>query len=377
MARWTIALCIAVILTSKMDTLSDEKLVTRVGVSNTNSPDVLDETDARVVRVVIKDHQIAERSKAGKMYEFERELIALRRRNVEVIVTLRFPERRRERADRGYDRVPGGGDKSEALKWVRRLLIDVGRYIDWLQIADEPAGGSGQYRREDTLYDARLRAIPAIAWWTELAQEIRKMRGSDTGLLSLKMMSPGLTDVLRRAQGRRSDVDETKFIEAMIDFAQNHTDALDVRLHVASVEDTRKITDYVRARTKMALTCAEWSQALAARDWLDRPVKEKRFGDGTNAHFVQRCYDKPVDVETWRAFVATAPFSPNFIEDQCRVLNEAKFLHACYGGVWQSGNPTFDVRALYADKTVRGTNPRNEPFISDLTASARKSPRRE
>jgi len=390
---------------------------TRLGLHGAAEPQIARDTGVSTVRVVLKSDQIAGalRARAGAEPEFIQKLKEFKAAGVEVFVTIRWPEaEKKKKADQAepaprnprnrrrggpaplaseyqpdieqaarkgdaggkdFDLVPTGGEREAQLKLVRDFLTQCGPYISWFGLQNEVSGGPGVYSPEDMARDSGGKS-PAIEWLTALADTARDVRATVPGVAHLRIGSPALSDgiTLARARGtvrKTADADTTtQFIDDVIKLAEAKCDALDVHLHVANIDESREIIKYVRARTSMPLTCTEWSDARAADEWLRAPVADpKRFGDVRNGEYILNAYKNPVSIEEWDAFIKTAPGDPEFLEKQYDLMNEYKFIHACYGGPWQFGNPKFDWKALYASKTTRASKGRpneNGPVMDEF-----------
>lgn len=339
---------------------------TLVGLHGTSNPAVARTLGAQAMRFIVADQVIASIEPEARD-ALVAELAALRAEGVEVILTLRWPVEPGVGPGEGpdLDRVPTGDDRAAALAQVRDLVRAAGPHLAWLQVNNEPVGGPGVYADEDITPGADG-TIAAIAWMGEVARVIDEERRAAPELSHLRIMSPALTG-LRARLGGGGDPLRTDLIEAIIDLAEARCDALDVHMHVESVQQVRDYVGWVRERTATRLTATEWSQAKSSRDWL-REERAPRFGTGPNVGFILDAYESPVSAEVWRDFVSTAPFTPGFLADSYAVMREEGFAHACYGGAFQYGNPLFDLKALYANRTVAERRAPNQPFHAEYVA---------
>ncbi len=113
----------------------------------------------------------------------------------------------------------------------------------------------------------------------------------------------------------------------------------------------------------------EWGQDSALSTWFKQPA-QRQFGtrwklapDQTNDAYGQACLQKPVMLEQWNDFVATAPLDPNFIAESYRfVCRHGVMLSAYYSyGQYARSRSADLLTTLYATNTVAKLNGRYKP----------------
>jgi len=344
---------------------------TLLGLHGTMDAATAEEFDAEVLRFGFPDYKIKNAYLQANSEDFINNIKTLHNNGVEIVTYLRWPEDTIELVGADYERIPKGADKDEVFFYLEKYLTDVGPFVDWIQINQEPSGVT-PYHEEDAEEDPETGLIPALEWWKEVAEFICEKREQSNDLAHLKIMSPGITGVknLVRNDGPDADFDEqpitASVIDNIIDFSENYCDAIDIHLHTESVELGSKEIAYIRERTHMPLATTEWSQAHAAKStgWLDdiNPVY-----NASNRHVMTASYNTPMTPEMWQEFMENGPQTPGFIPSFFQVLQENNFVLACYGGAYQYGSPAYDWKMLWAQKTV---NPsvKNQPFYDEYVS---------
>jgi len=271
--------------------------------------------------------------------------------------------------------VPKGQDRKECLDLLGRFLKEFGQYIDWYAVGLEVVVGGGKYSFDEKVPDATGK-IPAVAWWIDLVEHTRKLGKTNPDISHIRFISPSFTTggLLARLGGNFGEVN-MGFQDALIDFANKYTDALDVHLHVPSTEDMARVVGFLKSRVTSPIVALEWSDARSGIKWLYQPSGSTWFGKGiTNRDFIEKAIGKPVPLEVWNEFIKTAPHEEGFMEAQYKVLNDAGFLFALFADVQQYGNPHFNWNTLLLNNTVRITPSANkgrkwlkhEPYYSNF-----------
>lgn len=402
---------------------------TRLGVSGGLNPEMLADVGVKTARVILTGPQVRdlldEQPENGAPTFIDR-LKALKSDGYEVILTIRWPaslmqadaakgksttrakgstaanpkppatSRPRTSSSKSRSRKPApvpvykalgdfdaalsGQAREDAILIIEDLLNGAGSAIDWIQVQNEAVGVAGMYSIQDMIFDPRRTASPAVDWMRAVATRINELRRENPALANLKIMGPALREsvILDRLRGGRT-VDSTDgkvltaFIDEVIKFAETHTDALDLHLHVASPEDAQAVIDYVRERSQVQLTCTEFSPEAAGEAWLRKSAQDPgALGNVSNSRFVQDAYADQVSQKLWDRFIASSPVPHSYPRDIFTVLSRAGFVHACYGSVYQVGSVRQDWKALYATLTVGGKSCRSGSIWKDFNDLARE-----
>ncbi len=401
---------------------------TRLGVSGGLNPEMLADVGVKTARVILTGPQVRdlleEQPENGAPTFIDR-LKALKSEGYEVILTIRWPASLME-ADTGkekagarakgstsartkppatarprttssksrsrkpapapvykalgdFDAALSGQAREDAILIIEDLLNRAAGTIDWIQVQNEAVGVAGMYSTQDMIFDPRRTASPAVDWMRAVATRISELRRENPALANLKIMGPALREnvILERVRGGRT-LDSTDgkvltaFMDEVIKFAETHTDALDLHLHVASPDDAQAVIDYVRERSQVQLTCTEFSPEAAGEGWLRKSAEDPgALGNVSNSRFVQDAYADQVSQKLWDRFIASSPVPNSFHRDLFTVLSRAGFVHACYGSVYQVGSVRQDWKALYATLTVGGKSCRSGSIWKDFNDLAR------
>lgn len=341
---------------------------TLLGLHGTMSAAAADEFNAEVLRFGFADYKIKNVYQSGDGDEFIKSIRILDQKGIELVTFLSWPDDTVENVGADFERVPVGDDKDEVFFFLNKYLTDVGPFIDWIQINQEPFGVTPYYE-EDATEDPQTGLIPALEWWKEVAQFICDKRNNNPDLAHLKIMSPGVTGIKNIVRNTEPDIDfdeqpiTVALIDSIISFSEKYADAIDLHLHTESVDLGSDEITYIRNRTDMPLATTEWSQAHAAKatGWL---VAENTTYKTSNRNVIKAAYDTPMTPEMWENFMADAPYTPGFLPAFFQVLEENDFVLACYGGVFQYGSPAFDWKMLKAQKTVSPAV-KNQPFYDE------------
>jgi hypothetical protein len=347
--------------------LAPPQAPTILGVHGTTDPNVVAQLGAPLARFILADRTIREAlTGTGAGAGAFTKIRAMHDAGRKVIATVRFPEDPDAPAGSSPDRIPMGADRAASLQLVRDFLTTAGSAIDWVQLNNEPVGGPGSYVDGNIAVSAG--SVPALDWLRELATVACETRAANAPLADLRIMSPGLTGLREIVVGDDLPANRQSFLDSLIVFAEANTEALDLHLHVASVAESEAIIDLVRARTAMPLTSTEWSEAKVSEDWLKLETVDPAHLGITNRQWVLLAYDQPVTAEVWQQFTSAAPSNPNFLAEHFQMLRSRGFLHGVYASVFQFGQPIFDLKALFANRTVVGAFAPNDPVHAAFAA---------
>lgn len=345
---------------SQFDESSLSNTSTRLGLHAAFNLEMLQDVGVETARILLSANQIeaaSNQTRRGGTPEFVQKLKQMDQRGIETIISVRWPESGRGNNESKFDGVPrDANEQRRKLTLFRRFLEEAGPYIDWVSLGNEVVtGGPGVYKGSNREFNRQLGAIPAIAWFEALAEEAKKVRDSGPRYAHLKIMSPGLTSapVKNLAEGSLRNRTDADFVNAIIDFANQHCDALDIHLHVTTLKELETVVDFLREKSTVPLTTTEWSQAKAAKEWLSRTVADTgKYGNVRNGDVIKKAYTNKMSRAEWERFITKVPYDPTFLGKSFAILDEAGFVHACYGGGFQFGNPLFDWKAVYVTKTV-------------------------
>lgn len=216
--------------------------------------------------------------------------------------------------------------------------------------------------------------IPAINWFQTLASNAHNLITQNPDLKYLLVCAPALDDVTTF----ENPFEHVFFIWANAD---PNIDMMDFHSHVTSANDILNLFSYVVRHTSKKIITTEWSQSKIALPWLTQQI-DQDFAAAhgissslTNEDFITQCYSIPVDMNTWNAFMATAPYSEDFISNSFSQMESFGVLAAFYGSYQQSGDPHFDTDKLFASLTVTPIagieSPPNYLFLQWYTALAK------
>jgi len=385
-------------------------------------PEILSNLNTACMRMVIGDGEISylmDKENAAEKTAFLDNLSALKRRNIEVIITIRWPklpnkpmkhpdiEYLQWRMDQEYmtwinDRIPQGAERKACLALLDRFLCELGPRIDWYSLGNEVVMGRGKYDKEHKQPDKNDK-IPALGWWEDLAVQARKTASREK-LSRLKIIAPALSSsAVAAKQAGKLDKTDDAFFDALVHFTNTRTDAMDIHLQVAQAKEITQAVDYLNQLAMVPLVSLEWSQAKALRPWLDARVnnnqmaKMKRFSatsvdpgkdhpkdtvttsfgevdtravkSGSNRQYLEIATCSRKSVVEWRAYMSTVPVNEKFMTDAYAAMNDAGLLLACYASGQQyetnlKNDPTRSIVPLFATIIVDAYLPKNEPFYS-------------
>ena len=258
-----------------------------------------------------------------------------------------------------WQRIPEGMDSIEVFQYLDTFLRSAGPYIDWIQINQEPLG--------ITPYDTSLYPLTEIfTWWRNLAQFIHVKRlENDNTLGHLKILSPSISCLI-------PGPNLSPVVDSVIGFGEEYCDAISLHIYPETTEQGRQVIQYYRSKTAHTLACSEFSQAMAGlyTGWLnDINTVWTDSGDPfyglKNMEVIDSAYTMQMDSSDWKAFIATAPYTENFIPEMYAAMDSNCFAFACYACIWQYGQPMFDWAQLFATKTVIQFPFPNNPFYSE------------
>lgn len=318
------------------------------------APEIVAPLGARMVRGIIFDSQLDFENQTflDKLQDFKN-------RGIETVIALRWPTDPEDSMK--MDRIPE--NQAAALDQVEDFLFATNGLVDWFQIQNEPLGGPGRY--------GPGQERDALEWLREVGARARSV--IDSHGLATRIVTPGITGIEGAMRGGEANI---RGIDSILRIGRDYADAVDVHLHVRDVADLEGRVGYIETRmgelgVNTALTTLEWSQAGVMDAWFDEHPEDLAY--------VQNSYGNQRTPQEWADFMQTLPLEPNFMEDAYDALNERGFLHAAYGGLWQYGNPKFDVKAILSNQTVKHkTWDRllwgNEPIYSQYVTLASRVP---
>ena len=313
-----------------------------LGIFNPVSPESAKDLGAKAVRILVCCRNREETRLADRLAEYKRLGMTV------IITTNRWNGDKR-------DPLPAAesAEGKESLDRFEAMLRSVGSSIDYVAIDNEPLSDLAQ----SDLKGRGNGPSAAIEWYRALARRAQAVIKSDAKLSHIKVASPALTGIDREAEGKR--VQHESF-DAILDWEVNdpNIDAVDMHARVAGTREIQAAVAFMRRKTKKPLIVTEWSQAGAAREWLDRPLdagfaRQWKAGPRmTNREFVKACYDKPVEKAEWDELVAKAPYDAGFMSSSLAAMARNGVAVATYGAQKQYGNTAFDTKQLYATMTV-------------------------
>jgi len=262
--------------------------------------------------------------------------------------------------------------------WDQFILI-YGPYLYAVTLDNEP---SATYASTDLM--SSTGESNAIDWFQTLASQTASLRASTPALSNLLIGTPAIWEWENIVNNT-----PTAFDTAFLTWATQdpNIDFIDTHAHVSQTSDITTLYTYLAKKNVHAkpapkqLACTEWSQSAATTDWLKKTptvasalnnkayISSLNGARPTNRSYISYIESSPsnaLDLATWNAFMATAPYDPNFMSDAFEVMKSFNLLFACYGGYLQSGSPYFDTDQLYANKTVVPLNGNWQPNYNFL-----------
>ena len=330
---------------------------TLLGTHGSNDPQALYGLGAQIARYGFTDLKIKQGIINGSNQVLSRS-ITLDSLNIRQVLYLTWPD---TSSVNEYERIPTGSDSIEVFQYLDTLINEIGPYIEYIQISQEPFGA--------TSYDPNEPITNVLNWWKAVAQFIRnKQTLNPTDLGHIQLITGGITGVNGAINDPNAPI--VALIDSVISFGETYCDAIDLHLHVVDVAMGESIINYIKTRTTHPLVCTEWSQSKAAgplgNNWLNTVNSVSGFGNLTNKQIIDSAYVAPMDSSDWDMLIVTSPFTPNFISDFYAVMDSNCFKFSCFGGVFQFGSPAFDWDQLIASKTVAQYRHHNNPFYDDF-----------
>jgi len=276
----------------------------------------------------------------------------LRNSGIETIFCLRFPKDTIGTPGHDQDRIPVGAEVDSSLGLLNDFLVQFDTIMDYYQLQNEVIGGPGVYI--DTMNVCTFTNVPvfngynAFNWLDTLAFTARNIINSNS--LSLKMMTPAITgasqayDIIGPIPVYIDSNQNTVCggnhiaysIQKIVEIGRDYCDAIDIHLNVADINDLQNHISYVDSvrnalgASGIPFTTTEWNQ-----------VKERQaeINDTTNwfNNFLVNAIDTPVTYSSWLNYMDSLNYDTTFMENSFRLLQEARFIHACYNGV--TANP--------------------------------------
>ncbi len=341
------------------------------------------------IRLLVTDDQIAElmnnpNSQTSKTHK--RKLKQLHSDGVGIILTLRFPENKGETFKFAfvennilesdamenilhYDRIPVGNDRKMTLELIAQFLDTYGSYINAVQLNNELAGGPGSYSKEQIVVKTNG-VSQAIEWLTVQANHLKKLRGKNPELTNLKIIGPSIAGIGEYLDGTKFPDYLVTFTHDLITFSNQHTDAIDIHLHVRDIDHLKESYDYVHERAKKPIVVLEWSQAKIIKKWLHEPLNNDITPSAsTNLEYLTNSYKQKVTSEQWEKFVESSPIEASFIHEAYEYLKNKNVSYACYAPMRQFGDVFFDILAPFPQFSVQSTTqkePRNTRIYNAL-----------
>ncbi len=354
---------IIIILQSSMLLFSQTPIL--LGTHGSNSPKILKNLDAQITRYGFKDNQIRNAIESGNTDAFDKARI-LDSLNIKQVVFLLWPDA--TTTNEHDERVPTGADSIEVFLYLDMFIDKIGPYIDYIQISQEPLGL--------TKYDyTKYSRQEVLNWWKAVALFIRNKQMLNPNKLGhLKIITGGINGIHKAVNNPNTVFAQS--VDSIISFGENYCDAIDLHLHITAISMGISIIEYIINRTDHPLTCTEWSQARAAfpegTNWINSlntvfPVGHP-FEGMTNGEIIDTAFhDSTIMIASeWDFLIATSPYTSGFIPDFFAVMDSNCFEFACYGGVFQYGNPKFDWKQLFANATVIKSMYPNNPFYQEF-----------
>ncbi len=334
---------------------------TLLGTHGSNDPKTLRSLGVQIARYGFSDDKI----KSGIISGTAKGLNKIRKLDslgIQSVVFLTWPD---SASVDEYERIPTGADSAEVFKYLNIFLDQVGRYINYIQISQEPFGASS--------YDPSQKITDILNWWRTVAQFIRnKQISNPIDLGHIKLIAGGITGVSGAINNPNSPI--ASLIDSLITFGEDYCDAIDLHLHVTDITMGENIIKYIKFRTNHRLSCTEWSQAKAAgpngTNWLNNVNtafdSPHPFAGLTNKRIIENAYSSPIDSSEWKVLISTSPFTTGFIADFYALMDSNCFKFACYAGVFQYGSPLYDWNHLIASQTVVQYRYHNNPFYNEF-----------
>jgi len=352
---------ILVLLLTKSIVSIQAQTPTLLGVHGSNSPQTLQGLGVQIARYGFTDYKIKEGINSGSTQVIDKARV-LDSLNIEQVVFLTWPD---TTSIDEYERIPTGLDSIEVLQNLDIFLDNIGSYIEYIQISQEPFGASS--------YNPNHQISEILHWWQAVAIFIRnKQQQNPNDFGHIKIITGGITGVSGAINNPNSQV--AILIDSVIVFGENYCDAIDIHLHLVDITMGENIINYMQSKTNHPLVCTEWSQAKSASpngtNWINTINtafnNPHPFANLTNKQIIENAYVTPLDSSEWDMLIATSPYIIDFIRDFYAVMDSNCFEFACYASPYQYGSPTYDWVQLYASKTVSQYMYSNNPFYQEF-----------
>ena len=329
----------------------------RIGLFNLLDASLAKDLNVQATRFIASDYLLKKElillndtnNNADTLNEKTKAFIEVNKEGVPIVLSIIWPNKNSK-----YHRIPEGRDRIEALEFIKEFLLKVGPYISIYSLNNEPDIDNDE---NDKKYDEN-HTIKSIEWMKELAAASKEVINNNPEISHLKISSHGF--LIYEKMKREMTIMEKDFLKAQFDWINNdkNVDFADVHLHVGSVDDMENTIDYMQKHTNKPLICTEWSQAGELDNWIEKKTN-KIFADKwgidsqlTNEEFVRLCYKEPVTKEQWDDFIKDVPLDSTFMQVSATTAISKSMIMILYGQYRQFGAPRFDVKQLFASKTV-------------------------
>lgn len=217
-----------------------------------------------------------------------------------------------------YDRVPLAQDRIDSIKLLKRFLKDFGSITEIYSVQNEVGGlGPGTYSQSDMQNNGN--GSPPALWWKDIVDTIQNEKISNPTLSHLKICSPSPI-LLKRLVFDRNNLPQTNvdFFYETIDFGNAQCDFIDFHFNVYSITEYEATLNFISPLVTKPMISTEWSAA-------------------------------------------------NFMFQSSSLLAGAGFKVLCWTTGWQQGLTAYDLRSLYATKTVASSSQNGiSSLINDL-----------
>ncbi|HVU31906.1 MAG TPA: hypothetical protein VHE61_00630 [Opitutaceae bacterium] len=249
---------------------------------------------------------------------------------------------------------------ADDLAVIRRFVSRYGQDISVYSVENEP---NFEYTPADRTVTGGT--APALEWMMSIAATVHAAIAAHPGRLGhLRVAGPSLDKLISVATdpAYRSSL-PGRFFQAQLDWENSdpNIDLIDFHGHEASAADLEACLAYLEPRAGKPLICTEWSEAHANAEWIKSPVNAAFLAGSafardpsvrTNLDYVRACYAHPVAKSEWDRFVAGSRLTPGFLQAAVDRLNRHGVILNTYGAMVQYGSPLYDLKQLYATRTV-------------------------
>ncbi len=341
--------------------------------------------DAEYLRILIWDShlkQIYRRVKQGTpLHQIPRvrEVIDIQKSGVKLILTLRWADQRSKKP-KLYDRVPQGKDRKASLQLLKRFLNDLGPYLAIYSLQNEVGGiGPGTYSKADMT--DRGQGSPAVRWLIDLTQTARQTIAANPKLSHIKIASPAPI-ALKKMVFAPQDIPalNRSFFHEVLKFGNQYTDYIDLHVNRYTLSELKTMLQFIEPLIQKDLISTEWSEVAHAQVFLRQPIRSevRRFAKTagypipsrlrTNKELVEHMYRRKAPASVWNRLVQSSNYPPGFMRESADLLAKAGFVILCWNSGWQEGKPIYDVRTLFANRTVVGESNTVDLFVGEFKA---------